>query len=107
MLAEPGIAEAVGVNGAILLPQESPRDATPSQLAFHMGPVGCRSRVEPGGLCRGEEKPLEGLIVEVIGQGPGETSRASALKITVHGAVADPQSAGDQAFAQAVVVLEP
>jgi len=51
LLAKPGIAEAAGVSGTILLPKKRPRDAAPSQLAFDMGPIGDRPLVG-GRACR-------------------------------------------------------
>ena len=90
---------------AVLLPQESPRDAATSELAFHMGPVRPRSRI-CFGVGRRKEGALESVIIEAVGQGPSETGHAGALEIAVHGTVADLQGVGDQAFAEAAVVLE-
>src|SRR6059058_2264713 len=100
------IAEAAGVSGTILLPKKRPRDAAPSQLAFDMGPIGDRPLVG-GRACRRKQKPLKSFIVERVGQGPSQAGHAGALQITVHGAVADLERAGDQALPQAACVLEP
>ena len=60
------------------MPQQHQGDALAAQLEVHLGPV--RYRAGPGtGAGLGEQHGLEGVVVQVSGQGPGEPSVTDRL----------------------------
>jgi len=71
-MAELGVAVTIGVQLFVFEPQELQRHALDGQLLSHRGEVGCGVTLRRS--CRGEESRLERVVVEFLGQRPGETS---------------------------------
>ena len=93
-LAELGVLVAVVVLGLVLLPEEREGDVLPPQLAVDPGPVGERSTGPPL-LELDEEQVLERLVIERLGEGPGDPCRPGAAKVVLDGGSWDPQAPGD------------
>ena len=101
--AEPGIAEAVGMGGAILFPEQHAGDAGAAQLLVDQGLVRHRAAGRVGGRdWRWKQEPFEGSIIKALWQRPGQAGQPGAAEIAVNDTVAAPQGAGDQALAQAL-----
>lgn len=70
--AEPGVAEAKGMGGAILLPEQGTRHAQAPQFPIHGGPVGHgTSAIRHRRRCR-EQQQFEIVVRQRIGQRPGQ-----------------------------------
>jgi len=93
VLAEPGVAVAVRVAGAVLLPEQGQGDVLAGELGMHGRPVG-RPGVG-GGLATGTvEAPLKLAVRDALGQRPGESRRLEAREDLRDGRVRDAHRAG-------------
>ena len=81
-VAETTVAVAVGVRGAVLLPEQLQRHALPAQLAMDRPPIGLRpSRLDLGQRRRGRKQPrLQRRIGNALGQRPGDVGRPRPLQ---------------------------
>jgi hypothetical protein len=102
--AKPGIAKAVGIGGAILLPQQQACHTAAAQLLLHVSPIGCRSPValRSRRWCR-EQQQLQALVVHALRQRPGQPRKAGTPHITMHDTIAHPQRPRNDALGQALV----
>jgi hypothetical protein len=100
-LTEPAIAVAVGVDRAMLLPQQLQRYARPAQLAVHRSPVRLRPPI-PGRHCRRREEPdLQRLVRQLFQQRPREARASCPPDAFPGGRRAHPEAGGDLAFGHA------
>jgi len=102
--AKPGIAEAVGIGGAILLPQQQPCHTATAQFLLHINPIGDRSPVALRGCRRRrEQQQLQALVVHALRQRPAQPGKAGTPHVTMDDAIAHPQRPRDDALGQALV----
>jgi len=93
--AEPGVLEALGAGGLVLLPQQEQRDAFPPQFLVHRRPLRDRS---PGHRYRGRWREQGGLQVAVGQTGrhwPDQARRLEPTDILAHAAAGDPDALGN------------
>jgi hypothetical protein len=69
-LAEPAVAEALGMRGPVLLPQQHQRHAGTAQLLMHRRPVRHHAGVGRHRRWRRKQPPLQLPIAQGLGQGP-------------------------------------
>jgi hypothetical protein len=74
-IAEPGIAEAVGGAGAVLLPQQRQRHIGTAQLAVYPAPIGHRPLIRRCSRWRRKQQRFELRVVEILGPRPGYANR--------------------------------
>src|SRR4051794_30373802 len=106
-LAEPGVAEAVRMLGAVLLPEQRPRHAAAPQLPLHLGPV--RHRSAGGRLGRRrprKQPPLQLDVGQLLRQRPGQPRRPSPAQVGPDRPLADAQRRHHGALAQPGLVLQ-
>ena len=104
-LAEPAVAVARGLPSAILLPQQGQGDAWPAQLQVEHCPVG----LGPGRGALGrrrEQQPLQGRIVELTGQWPGECGASCPGDVLAGRGRPDAHRTGDPPLGQATGKME-
>ena len=90
-LVELAVGVAVGKGLLVLVPEQHQGHALAPQLEVHFGPV--RHRAGPGpGAGLGEQHGLQGVVVQVSGQGPGETSGADPSHVLGQGGGGHPQA---------------
>jgi len=87
-LAELAVGVAVGEGLFVLEPQQHERDVGTPELEVHLAPVRHGTRVRRWGL-RGEQAGLEGVVVQVLGQRPGEPRRLGPPDVVGHGGERD------------------
>ena len=103
---EPRIAISVRMLGPVLLPDQRAGYALAPQFPIDLAPIGFMARLR-GCLARTrKQQPLQRRIGHRLGQGPAEPRGPSPSQVVAHRSLADPQSGGDQAAAQAVLVLQ-
>ncbi len=100
--AEPSVSEALGVIGAVLLPEQHPGHATAAQFPLDLAPIRNRALGHRRRDLRREEQQLEILVVEPVQKRPSQADRARALQITVHDPVADAEHARDCTLTQSL-----
>src|SRR5919202_4954646 len=106
-VAEPGIAEAVGMAGLLLLPEEIEGDVRTCELATDLGPIG----LGPGlgrQIRRGrEEQRLEAeVIIEFRRQGPAQAGATGAAEIFADRALAQAEAFGDGLLREAIDMVQ-
>jgi hypothetical protein len=99
--AKPAKPVAVGVRGAMLLPQQLQRHARPAQLAVHRRPVRPGPTVLGGGRGRGVKSAFQRLVRQVFRQRPAEAGMARPPQAFPGGRRAHPKAGGDLAFGHA------
>jgi hypothetical protein len=99
-IAVPGIAEAVGGAGAVLLPQQRQRHIGTAQLAVHPAPIGHRPLIRRCSGGRRKEQRFEPRVVEILGQRPGYADRPCPAQITADRPLAQPEAAGNRPLRQ-------
>ena len=106
MLAELGVAVAVGMNATIFLPQKLPRYMCPPQLLVDVLHIGQGAGRTAAVLSRWKQQRLELLLVYLFGQRPGESSLLGALQVFGDGGMGEPTAAGDLAVGESNLMLE-
>ena len=99
-LAETAIAVAVGVDGAMLLPQQLQRHPWPAQLAVDCRPVRPRSTIL-GRRGRRIEPALQLFVRQPFRQRPGQAGTPRPPDAFPGGRRAHPEAGGDLAFGHA------
>jgi hypothetical protein len=96
----------VGVGLLVLHPQQLQRHTLAPQLPVHPSEIRWRAR-HPRRRCRWEQRPLQRLIIELVGQRPAQPGAGSPVQIPMHRRRRDPQRPGNLAFAQPGLVTQP
>ena len=101
--AEPGVSETVGIDGAILLPEQATGYAAPAELLIDVAPVGDRPlralRRWPWGW---EKQKLQVFISDSLRKRPAQPCRARTAQVAVHDAIADAYAPRDGPLRQAL-----
>jgi len=105
VLAEPGVGVAVGVAGAVLLPEQGQGDVLAGELGVHGRPVGLLG-VGRGLAACAVEAPLKLAVGDVLGQRPAEPGGLEAREHVRDGRVRYAHRAGDGALREARLELE-
>lgn len=84
MLAKGRVAIAVGVLAPILIPKQRQRDARPLQFAMNHRPVCGGELPVLRGRRRRKHPPLQCLLVQALGQRPGQASHRGTAQILDH-----------------------
>ncbi|MEY9616553.1 hypothetical protein ABH982_000010 [Bradyrhizobium ottawaense] len=101
--AEPRVPETVGINGAILLPEQATGYVAPAELFIDVAPVGHRPLRALRRWSWGREKQkLQVFIGHSLRKRPAQPSRAGAAQVAVHNAVADAHAPRDGPLWQAL-----
>ena len=95
VLAEGGIAVAVRVLAAILVPEQREGDPRPLQFAVDRRPVRLGELAPLRRRRRREEQPLQRRLVQPLGQRPGQARHFGTTQIFRHGAAANPDAGPD------------
>ena len=103
--AEPAVAVALGLPSAVLLPQQGEGDAWPAQLQVEHCPVGLGPDRAALGRRR-EQQPLQGRIVELTGQWPGEPGASCPGQVLAGRGRPDAERTGDPPLGQATGKME-
>lgn len=106
-VAKPGIAEAVGMLGPVLLPEQQQGDTRPPQVAMQGGPIRLRPLVGRNVGHGREQKPLQFFIAERVGQRPSQSGLLGAGDVLAHGGGADPGDGRNLTLGQAAREGEP
>ena len=95
-LTKAAVPVAMGMNGAIFLPQNQQRDARPLHLAHQRRPVGFGIPA-PARLAarRGKQQLFERLVGQIRRQRPAKPGRGCSGQVILHGAAADADLPGD------------
>src|SRR5262249_8278306 len=100
-LAKPGIAVAVGMGVAVLLPEHRQADARPLHVAGQRRPVGLDAPTKARlGAGTGEQPLLDRLVGELVRQRPRQLGRRRAGQVLLHGASGDAEFAGNGPIAR-------
>src|SRR5674476_44443 len=89
--AEPAVGVALGMLGAILLPEQSQRHAAPLQLRMNVRPVrlgACRARRR---IRRRKQPPLQLGIIDLVQDRPAETRHGRTTHVLADRRLADPR----------------
>ena len=105
-LAEPGVAVAFGVHGAVLAPDQAQGDVLAGKLCVHARPVGLAG-VGYRLVVLAVEAFLELCVADALGQRPGQADQLTAGEDSRDGRVRDADRAGDGAPREPGLVLEP
>ena len=100
-LAEAAVAVAVGVDGAMLLPQQLQRHPWPAQLAVDRRPVWLRPTILGRPRGRRVEPDLQRLVRQAFRQRPAQARRAAPAGCNPRRPSRSPQAGGDLAFGHA------
>lgn len=84
-LAELAVGVAVGEDLLVLDPQQHQGDVGAPELDVDPGPVRQRAGRRWRGGGGGEQERLEGVVVEAIGEGPGDPGRLGPAQMVAHG----------------------
>ncbi len=107
-VAEPAVAVAVRMLGAVFLPEQQQRHAAATQLGMNVVPVRHRPRrrrhVEAG---RREQPPLQLGVVDLGRHRPGDPDHRRPPQILADRRVPDPDRARDRPHARAARILQP
>ena len=94
-------AVTVGVDGAMLLPQQLQRHPRPAQLAVNRRPVRLRPPILGRDRRRREEPALQRFVRQAVRQRPGEAGTPRPPDALPGGRRAHPEAGGDLAFGHA------
>ena len=100
-LAETAVAVAVGVDGAMLLPQQLQRHPWPAQLAVHRRPVRLRPPIPRRRVGGGKSRSSSASSVSSSGSGQAEAGTPCPPDAFPGGRRAHPEAGGDLAFGHA------
>jgi hypothetical protein len=100
-LAETAVTIAVGVNGAMLLPQQLQRHPWPTQLAVQRCPDWLRPAIPGRQRGRRVEQKLQRFVRHVFRQRPGQAGVPRPPDEIPGGRRAHPKAGGDLAFGHA------
>ena len=90
-LAEPTVGVALGVLGAILLPEQSQRHTAPLQLRMNVRPVRLGARRARRRSRRRKQPPLQLGIFDLVRDRPAETRHGSPAHVLADRRLADPR----------------
>ena len=113
LLAEPAVVGAVGVLLDKLLPEELERNAPVGcQFLVNLDEIGLHfARLTALGFAVDrrwrKQQPLQLRVVEGVREGPTQLGGCGPFQVSLHGAPADPASAGDLPFAQIGFMVKP
>jgi len=106
VLAELTVTVAVGMDLAVLDPQQAQRHALAPQFGVQPGPVRLRDR-PPGGTGGGEKQALiQHLLRQVGRQRPGQSRRLGTLDVVTDGTGRDATTGRDGAVGELVLPLQ-
>ena len=109
VLAELGVAVTCGMVATVLLPQQLQRRERFPQLLvdiLHVGLGTTGPAVTAVFVRRRKEQCLELILVQLLGQRPGESGLPSALQVVGDGGVGKPATTGDLAVGEPDLMLE-
>jgi hypothetical protein len=101
VFAELGVGVAVGVGFSVLVPQQHQRHALATKFKVHDGPLGNRAhRATRRWRC--EQLCLQGVVVEIFGQGPTERSQLRSRRVFAHGRSRNGERRGNLTLTQSL-----
>ncbi len=105
-VAEPAVAVAVGMMAAVFLPQQRQRYAAAAQLGMDMPPIRKRLRSRRVVAGRRKQLALQGCVVELLRDRPGDADHRGAADILRDRRATDPDRSGDHPIAHPTGILQ-
>jgi hypothetical protein len=106
-VAEPGIAEAIGRAGAVLLPQQCQSHIGTAKLAMHQGPVRHWALIRRDVRRRRKQHRFQLHVVEIVRQRPDDTGTTRSAQIPAYRSLAQPQALGNRPLRQLARIPQP